>query len=179
MEERDVFQWLIYYALLSMFPLLTRDKLVIPYAALYGLFVLLYHAPGGKKDAGASNSILSILKSFVFACSLVIHVVYLTVSPPDKYPFLFEAVIMSLCFSQFVVISIYMNLRQWAPSKLSSQGDTKKKKSLWFSLARDTRLQNTCWAPREIRTDSNIFLYCISRILVSVLILTIQQLLIS
>lgn len=141
-EERDVFQWLIYHGLLSMFPLLTRDKLVIPYVALYGLFVLLYHAPGGRKDAGVSNSIPSILKSFVLACSLVLHIVYLTVPPPDKYPFLFEALIMSLCFSQFVFISIYTNLKQWAPSRLSSQVVTNKK-SLWFSLA---RLQNTYWA---------------------------------
>ncbi|KAH6755955.1 ALG6 [Perilla frutescens var. hirtella] len=91
-EEPFVFQWLIYYALLSMFPLLRRDNLVLPYAALYGLFILLYYAPGGRKAAGVSDSIPSILKSSAFALSLVLHIVYITVTPPEKYPFLFEAV---------------------------------------------------------------------------------------
>ncbi|KAL1536906.1 dolichyl-P-Glc:Man9GlcNAc2-PP-dolichol alpha-1,3-glucosyltransferase [Salvia divinorum] len=127
-EEPFVFQWFIHSALLSMFPLLRRDNLVVPYAALYGLFVLLYYAPGVRKDAGVSSSIPFILKLFASACSLVIHIVYITVTPPEKYPFLFEAVIMSLCFSQFVLILIYINLKQWAPSKISSEADTKKKR---------------------------------------------------
>ena len=139
-EEPFVFQWFIHSALLSMFPLLKRDNLVVPYAAMYGLFVLLYHAPGVRKDAGVSSSIPVILKLFASACSLVIHIVYITVTPPEKYPFLFEAVIMSLCFSQFVLILIYINLKQWAPSKISSEADTKKKR-LWFSLGRCIRLQ--------------------------------------
>ncbi|XP_042030998.1 probable dolichyl pyrophosphate Man9GlcNAc2 alpha-1,3-glucosyltransferase isoform X2 [Salvia splendens] len=127
-EEPFVFQWFIHSALLSMFPLLRRDNLVLPYAALYGLFVLLYHAPGVRKDARVSSSIPFILKLFASACSLVIHIVYITVTPPEKYPFLFEAVIMSLCFSQFVLILIYINIKQWAPSKISSEADTKKKR---------------------------------------------------
>ncbi|KAG6394382.1 hypothetical protein SASPL_144966 [Salvia splendens] len=127
-EEPFVFQWFIHSALLSMFPLLKRDNLVVPYAAMYGLFALLYHAPGVRKDAGVSSSIPFILKLFAAACSLVIHIVYITVTPPEKYPFLFEAVIMSLCFSQFVLILIYINIKQWAPSKISSEADTKKKR---------------------------------------------------
>lgn len=127
-EEPFVFQWFIYYALLSMFPLLTRDKLVLPYAALYGLFILLYYASGSRKDTVVSDSIPSILKSFAYALSLILHIIYITVTPPEKYPFLFEAVIMSLCFSQFVLISIYINLKQWSLPKISSQADTKKKR---------------------------------------------------
>ncbi|KAK6150971.1 hypothetical protein DH2020_015903 [Rehmannia glutinosa] len=127
LEEPFVFRWLIYFALLSMFPLVRRDNLVLPYGALYGLFVLLYYAPDGRKNAKETDCFYSILKSFALACSLFLHVIYMTITPPDKYPFLFEAVIMMFCFSQFVWISIYLNTKQWALSKTSSPVDAKKK----------------------------------------------------
>ncbi|KAL6529913.1 hypothetical protein OROMI_028558 [Orobanche minor] len=126
-EEPFVFRWLIYHALLSIFPLVRRDKLVIPYGALYGLFILLYCAPGGRKDAREIGCFPSIYKSFAFACSVSLHIIYLTITPPDKYPFIFEAVIMTFCFSQFVLIWIYLNTKQWSLSKTSTQVDPRKK----------------------------------------------------
>ncbi|PIN01998.1 Dolichyl-P-Glc:Man(9)GlcNAc(2)-PP-dolichol alpha- 1-_3-glucosyltransferase [Handroanthus impetiginosus] len=127
LEEPSIFEWLIYNALLSMFPLLRRDELVLPYVALYGLFVLLYYVPGGRAVAREAGPFFPKLKSFALACSLFLHVIYLTITPPDKYPFLFEAVIMIFCFSQFVLISLYLNTEQWALSKTPTQMDTKKK----------------------------------------------------
>ncbi|KAL0378076.1 UNVERIFIED_CONTAM: putative dolichyl pyrophosphate Man9GlcNAc2 alpha-1,3-glucosyltransferase [Sesamum radiatum] len=128
LEEPFIFRWLMYNALLSMFPLLRRDGLVLPYAALYGLFILLYHAPGVRKDERKPDFYLSVLESSAFACSLFLHIIYLTITPPDKYPFLFEAVIMIFCFSQFVLSSIYLNRKQWALlSKSSTQVDARKK----------------------------------------------------
>lgn len=132
-EEPFVFQWLTYNALLSMFPLLSRDKLVLPYIALYGLFFLLYHAPGGrrqKQEKWETRFLFSFSKSFLLACSLLLHVIYLTVTPPLKYPFLFEAVIMLLCFSQFLLIFLYTNRKQWTTSKLSPIAEDRKKQ-LW------------------------------------------------
>lgn len=129
-EEPFVFQWLTYNALLSMFPLLSRDKLVLPYIALYGLFFLLYHAPGGRRqkhEKWETCFLFSFSKSFLLACSLLLHVIYLTVTPPLKYPFLFEAVIMLLCFSQFLLIFLYTNRKQWTTSKLSPIAEDRKK----------------------------------------------------
>ncbi|XP_073144207.1 probable dolichyl pyrophosphate Man9GlcNAc2 alpha-1,3-glucosyltransferase [Henckelia pumila] len=126
LEEPFIFRWSVYYALLSMFPLLKRDKLVLPYAALYGLFILFYHTPGARKDPKEMDSFFPNIKSLVFAFSLVLHIIYLTITPPQKYPFLFEAIIMLLCCSQFLLIFIYSNSRQWTLTKLS----TTKKKSL-------------------------------------------------
>ncbi|KAL3630336.1 hypothetical protein CASFOL_023320 [Castilleja foliolosa] len=103
-EEPFVFRWLIYHALLSMFPLVKRDKLVLSYVALYGLFVLLYYAPGGRKDKRETGCFFSVLKSFAFAFSLFLHITYLT----------------------FVLISIYLNAKQWA-SKTSTHVGVKKK----------------------------------------------------
>ncbi|CAI9772736.1 unnamed protein product [Fraxinus pennsylvanica] len=125
-EEPFIFRWLIYYALLSMFPLLRRDDLILPYIALYGLFVLLYYAPGRRTDTRETNFFGFILQSLLLTSSLILHIIYMTVTPPEKYPFLFEAMIMLFSFSQFLLISIYSNSKQWALSK-HDQVDIKKK----------------------------------------------------
>lgn len=130
LEEPFVFEWLTYNGLLSMFPLVTRDKLVVPYIALYGLFTLVFHAPGGREQKHEKEGIpcyFGILKSFLLACSILLHVVYLTITPPRKYPFLFEAIIMLLCFSQFVLIFLYTNTKQWRLLKLSTVPEDRKK----------------------------------------------------
>nr|XP_027076689.1 probable dolichyl pyrophosphate Man9GlcNAc2 alpha-1,3-glucosyltransferase isoform X2 [Coffea arabica] len=126
-EKPFVLLWLTQNALVSMFPLLTRDKLIIPYIALHGLFILLYHSPGGRPHKKETQSSFGTLRLFLLSCFLVLHVVYLTIAPPRKYPFLFEAVIMLLCFSQFVVIFLYTNTKQWTPSKLSALSTEAKK----------------------------------------------------
>ncbi|XP_027073201.1 probable dolichyl pyrophosphate Man9GlcNAc2 alpha-1,3-glucosyltransferase isoform X1 [Coffea arabica] len=127
MEKPFVLLWLTQNALVSMFPLLTRDKLIIPYIALHGLFILLYHSPGGRQHKKETQSSFGTLRLFLLSCFLVLHVVYLTIAPPRKYPFLFEAVIMLLCFSQFVVIFLYTNTKQWTPSKPSALSTEAKK----------------------------------------------------
>lgn len=134
LEEPFIFQWLTQYAMLSMFPLLCRDKLVLPYIALYGIFILVYYSLDGIPFTRKTNSCAS-LKSFVIAfllfCSLILHIIYLTLTPPAKYPFLFEALIMLLCFSQFVLVAVYANKKQWTLLKSPSLID-KEKKSIWF-----------------------------------------------
>ncbi|KAL0741995.1 hypothetical protein Bca4012_083508 [Brassica carinata] len=118
----DHFNHLTYYALFSMFPLLCRDKLLLPYLTLHLLFTLIYHSPGTHitlpKTKTSSFSFTSfpgyvfLLRTHFFI-SLVLHVVYLNIQPPQKYPFLFEALIMILCFSYFVMFAIYTNYTQW------------------------------------------------------------------
>ncbi|KVI00110.1 Glycosyl transferase, ALG6/ALG8 [Cynara cardunculus var. scolymus] len=129
-EEPFLFQWLTQFALLSMFPLLTRDKLVLPYIALYGIFISVYYAPNGKPDAPntrSSSRLTSFLIAFVLLLSLALHIIYLTINPPKKYPFLFEAIIMLLCFSQFVLVAVYSNRKQWILSNQQSPIGIQKK----------------------------------------------------
>ncbi|XP_016560722.1 probable dolichyl pyrophosphate Man9GlcNAc2 alpha-1,3-glucosyltransferase isoform X2 [Capsicum annuum] len=128
-DEPLIFRWLTYFALLSMFPLLRRDELVLPYVALYGLFVLLYNAPVQREATRETRSPFTTLKYFLTACSLVLHIVCLMVTPPRRYPFLFEAVMMLLCFSQFFFIFMYSSMKQWEILKLSSQTIREKKNS--------------------------------------------------
>lgn len=117
MEEPFLFKWMVHYAMLSMFPLLRRDELVLAYISLYVLYSLLYHAPGRrrekKKAIQSTFDVKLVLIMILFLGSIVLHLVYLVMRPPEKYPFIFEAMIMLLCFSQFVLIAVYSNLKQW------------------------------------------------------------------
>lgn len=129
-EEPFLFQWLTQFGLLSMFPLLYRDKLVLPYIALYGIFIFVYYAPNGKPDTPKTHSssrLTSFLIAFLLFSSLALHIIYLTVNPPKKYPFLFEAIIVLLCFSQFVLVAVYSNRKQWILSNQQSPIGIEKK----------------------------------------------------
>nr|XP_043618484.1 probable dolichyl pyrophosphate Man9GlcNAc2 alpha-1,3-glucosyltransferase [Erigeron canadensis]XP_043618485.1 probable dolichyl pyrophosphate Man9GlcNAc2 alpha-1,3-glucosyltransferase [Erigeron canadensis] len=129
-EEPFLFQWFAHFALLSMFPLLCRDKLFLPYIALYGIFICIYYAPNGKSNTpktSSSSRLTSLLISFILLLSLVLHIIYVTLIPPKKYPFLFEAIIMLHCFSQFVLVFVYSNRKQWILLNQSPAGTKEKK----------------------------------------------------
>lgn len=130
MEEPFLFTWMTLYALFSMFPLLHRDKLVLPYLALSALFILLNHVPNGRRTTRNTSSLRSFVIAVSVLCSVVLHVVYLSMHPPSRYPFLFEALIMLVCFSQFVFLTVYTNAKQWMLLKHSNLVD-KEKKLLW------------------------------------------------
>lgn len=92
-----------------MFPLLCRDKLLLPYVALYGIFFLIYNVPGWRQDTrerSSSSSVKSLLVGVLTVISFLLHVIYLTVTPPKKYPFLFEAIIMIDLYFFFNIINL-------------------------------------------------------------------------
>ena len=143
LEEPCSLLWLTHFAMFSMFPIVHRDKLVLAYMALYSIFILVYFAPGGpggrcnaRKTKKGTEFISSIsfhplLMSLLCLCSLILHVIYVTMHPPNKYPFLFEAVIMLLSFSQFVLFTLYFNSKQWMLSKHFKSKD-EQKKLIWL-----------------------------------------------
>lgn len=115
-------------ALLSMFPLLCRDKLVVPYMALYASSILLYLAPSGRRHIKKHLSRRMITFSIVMIlCSLIFHIIYLTIRPPEKYPYLFEAMIMNFCFPHLLGFTVYTNAKQWMLSREFTSGDKEKK----------------------------------------------------
>ncbi|KAK9194559.1 hypothetical protein WN944_005266 [Citrus x changshan-huyou] len=137
LEERRPFKWLMFYGLFSMFPLLCRDKLVLPYFALHALFMLLYHAPcghGGRpRNARPNNtkfdyfdSFKTFMNGFIYLSSFILHIVYLTMHPPEKFPYLFEAIIMLICFYQFALLAFYTNVKQWSLLEHSTTEEEKK-----------------------------------------------------
>ncbi|KAF4379590.1 hypothetical protein F8388_023607 [Cannabis sativa] len=127
-EEPFLYNWITLNALFSMFPLLVRDKLVIPYIALLGLFSLLYYAsPNQIRGTKETKTLESSLKALFLVCALIFHIVYLTLPAPNRYPYLFEALVMLLCFSQFVSLAFYTNAQQWMLLKHSVLVDKEKK----------------------------------------------------
>lgn len=118
--------------MLSMLPLLYRDHLILPYVALLTLFAFTHYSPYRRCNKGGIDSsvLQKVLMTSSLLCSLVLHLIYLTLQPPKKYPFLFEALIMILCFSQFVIITIYANWKQWMSLDCSVELE-KAKKTLW------------------------------------------------
>ncbi|XP_059434121.1 probable dolichyl pyrophosphate Man9GlcNAc2 alpha-1,3-glucosyltransferase isoform X2 [Corylus avellana] len=128
LEEPFLLKWITLNALFSMFPLLCRDKLVLPYIALSALFILIcHHVPDRRQDRKETRSFNSFMTTFLVFCSVVLHGVYLTMDPPSRYPFLFEAVIMLLCFSQFMFLAFYSNAKQWMLLKHTILMDKEKK----------------------------------------------------
>ncbi|KAG6581176.1 putative dolichyl pyrophosphate Man9GlcNAc2 alpha-1,3-glucosyltransferase, partial [Cucurbita argyrosperma subsp. sororia] len=117
LDEPSLFIHFLHYALLSMFPLIVRDKLVQAYLAIYALTFLIINASNKGQRKGRAFQSARVLFGFFLFCSLVLHVVYLVVRPPERYPFLFEAVIMLLCFSQFTFLAVFSNIKQWTLSK--------------------------------------------------------------
>ncbi|KAF9684105.1 hypothetical protein SADUNF_Sadunf04G0083200 [Salix dunnii] len=118
-------------ALLSMFPLLCRDKLVVPYMALYACSILLYLAPSGRRHIKKHLPRPMITFSIVmihFVCSLIFHIIYLAICPPKKFPYLFEAMIMNFCFSHLLGFTVYTNAKQWMLSRQFTSGDKEKKR---------------------------------------------------
>jgi len=129
-EEPFIFKWFTQFAMLSMFPLICRDNLVVAYLALLALFILILNAPVQHK-VRETNYLSSYLGSatmfFILCCYFVLHIVYLTMHPPEKYPFLFEAIIMNLCFSQFVLVTLACNIKQWLLNKPVKLEEIEKK----------------------------------------------------
>ncbi|CAO2825423.1 unnamed protein product [Amaranthus hypochondriacus] len=127
LEEPHVYKWLTHFGLLSMFPLLCRDQLVLAYIALFALFYAIYFAPNLKNSRKIRYTTLQLIKALAILLSFILHIVYLTMNPPKRYPFLFEAIIMILCFSQFVWVAIYTNTKQWMLHNTSTSIEKKKK----------------------------------------------------
>uniref|UniRef100_A0A7N0RCU0 Alpha-1,3-glucosyltransferase n=1 Tax=Kalanchoe fedtschenkoi TaxID=63787 RepID=A0A7N0RCU0_KALFE len=128
-EEPFVYSWFTHFAMLSMFPLLIRDKLIVPFAVLSILFTLLFRAPCRKQDSTKQipTSMKLLPRKLLTFFSVFLHIIYVTLTPPKRYPFLFEAIIMLHCFIQFVLLAIYTNVKQWNLPKPSSSADNKKK----------------------------------------------------
>lgn len=135
LEEPGVLQYLVPYAVISMFPLLRRDDLVLPYFALLALFFLLPKCPARTgvetaRDTPFKLFYASILKYCSIVGAVILHLLYLFVQPPPRYPFLFEAFLTSYSFAHFVVLVIYTNCKQWVVPA-DDQWVSSPKKSNW------------------------------------------------
>ncbi|KAK8928635.1 putative dolichyl pyrophosphate Man9GlcNAc2 alpha-1,3-glucosyltransferase [Platanthera zijinensis] len=112
LQEQFLFGQLVNCGLLSMFPLLLRDNLILQYTAILSLFGLIFFDQNVRHAWDKLSVRRRLLLVLPLLLSFLLHLMYLTLRPPGKYPFLFEALIMLFCFSQFLCFAIWTNIQQ-------------------------------------------------------------------
>eukprot|EP00897_Mesotaenium_endlicherianum_P001127 jgi/Mesen1/11014/ME000098S10405 len=130
LEEPNLVLWFVPTATFSVYPLLLRDGLALAYFALVLFFILAFGSPQLSSDAFARQSwswggklsgLLGSVGPFLarrgplcsFTGALVLHLVAVTVTPPERYPYLHQALMVTYAFLHFVVMAAYTNWRQW------------------------------------------------------------------
>ncbi|XP_020600071.1 probable dolichyl pyrophosphate Man9GlcNAc2 alpha-1,3-glucosyltransferase isoform X2 [Phalaenopsis equestris] len=108
LAQRDPFLFgqLVHCSLLSMFPLLLRDNLILQYTVLLALFGLIFFSQNGKHTWDKISFRRRLLLVLPVLLSFLLHLIYLTLRPPKKnkekgYVIQFQAMLMGhyLCFS--------------------------------------------------------------------------------
>lgn len=126
-------------AMISMFPLLERDGLVIAYFALNifhnAIFSSMNRSTVGnthfddRRKNQLENVLLCLIRmpsSVSILLTMAIHVFVRVVPFPARYPFLSDAIMVSWAFLHFCQLLLYINLFHW---RWYSSGDHAKLKS--------------------------------------------------
>lgn len=129
-QEPEVVFWMPLVSAFSMFPLLVRDGAAHAYAGLLlvygGLFWPLLQRPQHQEVTGKhlmplhrlAISFRALLRSrwfagFFLALCTVLHVARAVYPPPERLPWLYDRLFITLAFSFFVSVALYLNIRQW------------------------------------------------------------------
>jgi alpha-1,3-glucosyltransferase len=70
---------------------------------------------------------LALLNKALLITGSILVLGYLTLQPPARYPFLFEAMISVLVFIVLIILGMYSNLKQWSSSFNKQEFVGKKK----------------------------------------------------
>lgn len=121
LEDPLLYKGVVLCAMFSMFPLLRRDGLVVPYVALFSLHLLMFEIPlfGKKlshKDGRQLMFSLNHLTKVLFIMGSLLNLGYVFLAPPARYPYIFEALISALVFVVLILLALYSNLKQWSAS---------------------------------------------------------------
>eukprot|EP00249_Psilotum_nudum_P001193 c13554_g1_i1 orf=151-1635(-) len=120
LEEPQLYKLMTSCAMFSMFPLLRRDGLVIPYFALSFLFFLLANWPmlGQRKEHNLANrlTIWHFMELYIFLVGFILILAYMVLPTPTRYPYIFEACITAFMSVHLVIFMVYANLKQWSIS---------------------------------------------------------------
>ena len=115
--------WLPAMAALSMFPLLKKDCLVCAYLGCLMLWASLAW-PSGRvttaslskgKGSGQSGQCSGQRALMLVSCSiaLALNATAAMAAPPERLPYLFDALISAFCFLHFFGAAVYVQLLQW------------------------------------------------------------------
>eukprot|EP00850_Spirogloea_muscicola_P015051 SM000112S23993 [mRNA] locus=s112:197114:199570:- [translate_table: standard] len=114
LEEPILFRLVTPVAVFSMYPLLQRDRLALPYIALQALFQLAMVGTCPAEGTGGDEIWLARLLPLSLAGGAVLHAAAVLVPPPPRYPYLHPALMTAYAFAHFGTLFVYTNWRQWA-----------------------------------------------------------------
>eukprot|EP00850_Spirogloea_muscicola_P005864 SM000027S09645 [mRNA] locus=s27:535401:537851:+ [translate_table: standard] len=123
-EEPILFRLVTPIAVFSMYPLLQRDRLALPYIALQTLFQLAMVGTCPAEGTGGCEAWLARLVPLSLAGGAALHAAAVLVPPPPRYPYLHPALMTAYAFAHFGPLFVYTNWRQWA--ELRSESDKAK-----------------------------------------------------
>ncbi|CAG8722968.1 28454_t:CDS:2, partial [Dentiscutata erythropus] len=103
--------WFINVAMFSMFPLLKKDKLVLPYFTVW----LMWNWIGSFIKQDTKPIILKYLSWLSYFVMASIHILEFNIPPPKRYPDIY--VVLNVIFSagMFTIFLFYFNYRQIIP----------------------------------------------------------------
>ncbi|GLD93215.1 hypothetical protein PINS_up001807 [Pythium insidiosum] len=117
--------WFSFVSTFSMFFLLKKDGLLVPYVVLQALFFIFVVAPAlstgnslatsapGHLPGGHPSTTMRIYVVLSTVAMLVIHVAHATVSPPSQYPHIFDYLFAAYSCGHFVLALMYCTYWQW------------------------------------------------------------------
>ncbi|MCO5601352.1 hypothetical protein L7F22_055472 [Adiantum nelumboides] len=125
LEDFMLYRGMVSCAMFSMFPLLRRDELVVPFAATFALHLLLLNVPFllEKPWHGTGRQHYHSLKHLsdtLILMGCLLNLAYMFVKPPPRFPFIFEAFNSMLVFGCLILLGVHSNLKQWSGA-LSNQ----------------------------------------------------------
>ncbi|KAI9208062.1 glycosyl transferase [Polychytrium aggregatum] len=122
LDEPVVGVWFNNVAMFSMFPLLKKDGLVMPYILAVVLWNWLFSF-GWKRASG----LVKLAKAISYAVIFGLHAMEAVVPPPPRYPDIYVVLNVLFSTSMFVVFFGYYNYRQILSGALDR--DSRKQKA--------------------------------------------------
>lgn len=107
-----VISWFLQITTFSMFPLLVKDGLTLPYFATSFIFYLICNMIANNLTERKFTKILRIVMHISYAIGIILALCHLYASVPDKLPHLYPVLISFYSFAHFILFNIYFNYQQ-------------------------------------------------------------------
>ncbi|KAI9259412.1 glycosyl transferase [Phascolomyces articulosus] len=114
-DEPEAAKIFMNVAMFSMFPLLKREGLVIPYFGITLLWNWLFGS-----TSFSSSTMINIIKQMIYASIFIWHVTECWIVPPNHWPDLYTVVNAIISCGYFSCLFLYFTYRQFYPSSSST-----------------------------------------------------------
>ncbi|GAB6022416.1 Glucosyltransferase-like protein [Chamberlinius hualienensis] len=123
--------WFLIITVLSMFPLLLKDRLGIPFYATSIIYLVITYRSFLKNDVRRYLHEGSFLIRIMFVASMFISlllcVLITTLNPPERFPDIFTLAIAIFCCGHFLLFAVYYHYLQFNSPSVTHQLSKKHK----------------------------------------------------